>query len=248
MSRPNVAHWNYTLKTPAADLPKVFQQRVSPRLPNAPLDTYLYRVKPTEQFTYLRWTDLPVRLWSNATRSNEYIQLVQWMAPWQQAVPLQIAETPDQAQIWVLFAPIEGLTGLAAPPIITEPHLVEWPGQGFRTVAIVHAYRQSSPRNKKRVMIQQLAHALGLWGFSDRPTDLLYPASQQELLAIPAALRGEAATGFDGWKQEFKRVWQLDMDAPKQVQPSPRDITTLKALYAHPKITNMSTWDPVVLK
>lgn len=245
INQPNVAHWNYTLKTPAAELPKVFHSKVAPRLPNAPTDTYLYRLSASRDFTYLRWSDLPVRLWSNATTSREHIQLVQWMAPWQQAVPLQIAATPDEAQIWVLFAPLQGLTGVSPRPILTEPHLIEESEKRLRTVALIHAYRQVLGRATQRLMIQQLGHALGAWGFSDRPTDLLYPATQAELNAIPPGLRGEAATGLDSLKQEIKRTWQLDKPAYQQALPSARDIATVKALYSQQQAINMSTWDPV---
>lgn len=165
---------------------------------------FLDRIWHNEQGEYVRWTTYPVHIYIQPNNAQWMLQVQQAVRQWTAYVPLEIVEDVSQAEITVERVPWQvSYSGKAKASFeITET------GQLHHWVHI-RIYRYLSLPEVGVVALHEIGHALGLWGHSLSPADLMFG--------------GDAAATEPSWKPDFRRIGS-------------RDLNTLKRLYEQPSV------------
>jgi predicted Zn-dependent protease len=92
--------------------------------------------------------------------------------------------------------------------------------------------RNAPPDQLLHIVSHQLGHAFGLWGHSDDPDDLMYPAFKWEESDFPTRWR---------WRSEM--IANQYASEVNVSQPSQRDMNTLLRVYDQPA-NDLSVYTP----
>jgi predicted Zn-dependent protease len=181
----------------------------------------------------IRWENLPIKVFAKGDAAQ--VGLVsQALQVWQRSFSLLQVEHSSAADVvvtWDKATWTQNTTGLLTRPVVQVDNQ-----HRIRTVILISMFSvQGHPEaHQLHALSHQLGHALGIWGHSDNPNDVMYPALQQEANDFPSqwAWRSPGAT----------RMEQLS-GAAEDYAPSQRDINTLLKIYDQPA-TNLSEYSP----
>jgi predicted Zn-dependent protease len=98
----------------------------------------------------------------------------------------------------------------------------------------MYPLKSAAPANQLHVLEHQMGHAFGLWGHSDDPGDIMYPALKAEMHDFPSRWAWRSAAVDDKVQPSD---WLDDS------QPSQRDVNTLLKVYGLPA-TDLSSFSP----
>ena len=130
---------------------------------------YFQSISTNSSGEVLRWKDFPIYIFINATSQEEKDVSVAGISSWRAYVPMAITSELDDASILIDWA--------SASNHVTVPILVKKNDKKAIKVVI-------NLKNKKEAVGQdeltkflshQLGHALGIWGHSTNPEDLMFP-------------------------------------------------------------------------
>lgn len=204
-------------------------------LPNgAPLSSgdYFQVVHHTPGGEMMRWTTLPIKVFIKP--APESLMSAKVLQVWQNSFSVQPTGNPLEADVIVSWDKPDwdqNTMGLLVRPVV---HMDI--NRNIRTIVLLTMYpvRGYAPQNEQHVLAHALGHAFGLWGHSDDPADVMYPALRLEMQDYPARWSYRSASVMD-------RVQPVGM--AQGFQPSQRDINTLLKVYDQPG-SDLSTFNP----
>ncbi|MCE3235517.1 MAG: Peptidase, metallopeptidase [Vampirovibrio sp.] len=181
----------------------------------------------------LRWRDLPIKVYVKPGDVDPAIS-AQAIRSWQTAFSVQAVPNSPQADVIVAWdKPTwdQNTTGLLTRPVVQvdDQH-------NIRTVILISMYslRGAEPRIQLHTLTHQLGHAFGIWGHSDDPDDIMYPALKPEMNDYPAKW---------GWRSVSVMTKVQPSGLVTSYQPSQRDFNTLLKLYDLP-VSDLSAYSP----
>jgi predicted Zn-dependent protease len=205
-------------------------------LPNgATLSTgdYFQGIHRNGNGTMLRWPNLPIRVYVKQT-GLESTLTNQAIKAWQSVFSVEPVETASRADVIVSWEQAEWKQNTANT--LTRPVVHVDDARSIRTVILITMYpMRTAPTDQMlHAVSHQLGHAFGLWGHSDDPADVMYPALKLESNDFPARW-GWRSTATDKYAQPLSRV--------EDYQPSQRDINTLLKVYDQPA-SDLKSYSP----
>lgn len=165
---------------------------------------YLDQLWHNERGEYVRWTSFPIKIYIQPNNAQWMMRVSQAIRQWTDYVPLQRVGTAAQAQIRVEKDAQElNYSGKARAffDISSNGKLQCW--------VRIRIYKYLGLSEVGVVALHEIGHALGMWGHSSDPRDLMYG--------------GDAAAMAPSWQPDFFRI-------------GPRDLNTLKRLYEQPSV------------
>jgi hypothetical protein len=178
----------------------------------------------------LRWPTLSVRVFSKGGVGRE-AELAAALKAWQPLAHWLVVPDAAHSDVIVSWEEADWLQnthGFLLRPIVQVNEQ-----QSIRTVLMLTFFplQGQSAIQRQHTMTHVLGHALGLWGHSSQPSDLMYPAYTQESTDFP--------TGWAGAGSQAQSAASLPVPAPETVaphllQPSEADFETLQAVYRSP--------------
>lgn len=229
-------------RTPRNASPKVDLIQLDASSPNThvlpggkPLSTgeYSQAVHRDSSGATLRWRNLPIKIYVKPGDADPAIS-AQAIRAWQSAFSVQPVSSSLQADVIVAWdKPTwdQNTTGLLTRPVVqVDDH------RNIRTVILISMFplRGAEPRIQLHTLSHQLGHAFGIWGHSDDPDDIMYPALKQEVNDYPAKW---------GWRSASVMAKVQPSGVVDGYQPSQRDVNTLIKLYDLP-VNDLSAYSP----
>jgi predicted Zn-dependent protease len=181
----------------------------------------------------LRWHTLPIKVYVKPTDANDFVS-AQALKNWQTAFSIQAVPNSAQADVivtWDQATWAQNTTGLMTKPVVqVDDH------HNIRTVILISMYpvKNAPANNQLHILTHQLGHAFGLWGHSDDPGDIMYPALKPELNDFPARW---------AWRSMSVAAKAQPVELVDDAQPSQRDMNTLLRIYDQPS-TDLSSYSP----
>lgn len=130
---------------------------------------YFKKVAKNSTGEILRWKDFPVYIYINSNDNDEITLSRLAINYWQGKVPLQQTSNYQTANILIDWA--------SQGEFITVP-IISRNGEKKDIKILINMLgpKKSEPKSELLVfLMHQMGHALGVWGHSDNPTDLMYP-------------------------------------------------------------------------
>ncbi len=187
--------------------------------------SYFHNVNRLDSGRYLRWESLPVKIYARKGSLNETALTKSAAQVWKKAFPIEFITQDVAADIIVDW---DNTKTLQANQFVTRPILHMDSGKSLRTVVLINmsVFDEFDEAERTRVLLQQLGHALGIWGHSDDPGDVMYPLSTIEHHDIPRQ-----------WLRRSGKTGTRKMSSSQAAQSvSQRDINTLTRIYQMPHI------------
>lgn len=157
------------------------------RLPNQPSNSYAPQIEPGPQGHWI-WTQFPITIWIDPgpskpnqpdPRRQTWVNATETaIADWSPYLPLKRDDRPS-ANIWIhrKRPPLQRINGKIAPARNAETRPEILPNT-TRPQLRQHIYLSDSqgPQALQGTARHELGHALGLWGHSLDPKDVMYPS------------------------------------------------------------------------
>jgi predicted Zn-dependent protease len=163
----------------------------------------------------LRWKDFPVTVFIHSNNEDEINNSVLAIEAWQKKVPIYQTDNFKTANILIDWS--------SSGDYITVPIVTSIDGKKEVKVLInmgnLRTLRDKS--NLSQYIMHQLGHALGIWGHSDNPADLMYPTGPQGAKDINVKVK-------ENW------IYQPITIESKRRGISARDVNTLLRIYQTP--------------
>jgi predicted Zn-dependent protease len=181
----------------------------------------------------LRWQTLPIKVYIKPTEANDAIS-TQAIQAWQTVFSVNTVPSSVQADVivaWDRATWDQNTTGLLTKPVVqVDDH------HNIRTVILISMYplKNSAAANQLHVLTHQMGHAFGLWGHSEDPGDIMYPALKPELNDFPSRW---------AWRSSSIAAKVQPVDWVEDARPSQRDVNTLLKIYDLPA-TDLSSYSP----
>ncbi|MGE0200895.1 MAG: hypothetical protein AB7P76_08010 [Candidatus Melainabacteria bacterium] len=189
---------------------------------------YFHNINKPASNQLLRWNDLPVNVFVQGGDAEESDILTQAIAAWRRTFPVSLVTTQQEADIIASWSGESPPDGILVRPVT---RLGQGPAgaQVIRTVLLVNLSMARPLQGEYRMHLLQhlLGHALGLWGHSDDPQDVMYPVLAQEQVDIPPKwLR----------RSYVPMVSRRNVTVPVNPLPTARDSATLTKVYDAPAL------------
>jgi len=212
-------------------------------------EVYSDLIHQTPKKQWLRWQKTPVRVFHQASGPADEVRLLQAAIHyWQPTLPIELVNQSELADIVVQWQstplPPSGIN----QPTVTRPILHLDTAHRIRTVILVDmaAYEsffksqpllQANGNHRLHGLVHQLGHALGLWGHSADPADVMYPLFTLEVTDIPRQFNSK----YPLWQRQYhSSVTGIAV----VTQPSAQDSRTLQALYRDPQSQDLTMMSP----
>ncbi len=197
--------------------------------------TYLKRIYRNETGAAIRWETSPVRVFVRGEEDEKALTL-QAMQAWQAIQPMIITDKASKADIIISWEPSDVDTHGVFPLIHVLAGIPagedSWAGTKAHLLIALFPLHQANTPERRHTLTHTLGHALGLWGHSGDPGDMMFPLTQLELNDFPPA-----------WQVVPARVGMtylpphMGANATPLIHISQRDIDTLQHLYQLPPLS-----------
>ncbi|MBY0450769.1 MAG: hypothetical protein K2X01_09125 [Cyanobacteria bacterium] len=185
-----------------------------------------------------RWHRSPVKIYLKDPAGDELRQLTRAVNTWGQAQPMIITPQENDADIVIGWhfpqQHLNKVTGSVVHPVLRIDTQ-----RAIRAVLLIDmsVYALFSEEQQLHGLLHQIGHGLGMFGHSDQPGDLMYPALPSiESRDFPARWNPSG-----GAVNAVKESTKLQIYSTK---PSLRDVATLKKWYSLPAVDIKMTTPP----
>lgn len=197
--------------------------------------SYIQAIHRNPDGTVLRWKKLPVHVFVKPDSAQTAL-VQQAIASWRSALPVETVSDPNRSDIVISWEQDDWLN--IAEGVVTSPVNRVDTQKKPHTVILISLYplRTETEGVRLHALTHALGHALGLWGHSANPADIMSPWLELERSDFPErwALRSPVAL------RSNEMAGRMD-----DFQPTQRDIDTLLKIYDLPA-TDLKT-DPLPL-
>jgi predicted Zn-dependent protease len=195
---------------------------------------YFQAIHRNTNGTMLRWAELPIKVHIRQADALESSITGQAIRAWQSAFSVTETNSPLQADVIVSWDRADWEQN--SKGIATRPAIQVGDSRNIRTVILINMspMKGQPSGHQLRAVSHQLGHAFGIWGHSDAPGDIMYPAFHQEMNDYPSRWRWRSATAMSRLQPTGRA---------EGYQPSQRDINTLLRIYDQPA-ADLSTLNP----
>lgn len=186
---------------------------------------YFLQVAKNSSGEILRWKDFPLYVFINSNDPSEINASKNALENWQIKVPIYITSNYEAADILIDWA--------SKSDYVTVPFISR--EKGSKQIKVLINMLNVKKDEQKTILVafimHQIGHALGLWGHSDNPTDLMYPVGTIGINDIN--LKNKVSTIYQTVSLETKRAFITD-----------RDMNTLYQVYQTPSSFDkiLSNW------
>jgi len=194
---------------------------------------YAQSVHRDESGSLLRWRTLPIKVYVKPGDGDSHVS-TQAIQAWKSVfsvLPVSSSLQADVIVAWDKPTWDQNTTGLLTRPVVqvNDAHSI-------RTVILISMYplRGADSMSQLHVLSHQLGHAFGIWGHSDDPADVMYPAFKSETNDFPSRW---------GWRSASTMAKIQPAGFAEGYQPSQRDINTLLKVYELPA-SDLSSYSP----
>lgn len=162
---------------------------------------FLDEIRKSSTGSYTRWVNYPVKVFIEPGHADWATFVKQAVKEWSVYVPMVDTADAEAADIRIYrVAPIAGISGAASPEFFTSDD-----GTLRHQVTIVLSLFQSLPE-VTTVTRHELGHALGLWGHTSSPLDLMYGGNHADATGGRRVLRVAPISKLD--INTLKRVYE----------------------------------------
>ncbi|MEO0801802.1 MAG: hypothetical protein AAFY57_05955 [Cyanobacteria bacterium J06642_2] len=162
---------------------------------------FLDEIRQNSAGGYTRWVNYPVKVFIEPGHADWATFVKQAVDEWSVYVPMTETADAESADIRIYrVAPIRGISGAASPEYFTADD-----GSLRHRVTIVLSLFQSLPE-VTTVTRHELGHALGLWGHTASPLDLMYGGNHADATGGRRVLRVAPISKMD--INTLKRVYE----------------------------------------
>jgi predicted Zn-dependent protease len=206
-------------------------QKVDEPLKVRSKDDYYTRIHRNPNGAAFRWAKLPINVYVKSTMA-EMPLTQQAIHSWQNGFSVTTTTSLQQADVIISWDKADWDQNPST--LLTRPVVRMGDSNNIRTVVLVTLYpvRNSSPDQLLHIVSHQLGHAFGLWGHSDDPDDLMYPALKWEISDFPTR-----------WRWRSDPTNGQSSNAIGVTEPSQRDVNTLLRVYDQPA-NDLSAYTP----
>jgi predicted Zn-dependent protease len=181
----------------------------------------------------LRWRKLPIKVYLKPGEPEVAVS-AQSLQAWKSAFSVEMVPSSTQADVIVTWDKPSwdmDTMGLLNRPVVQVDE-----ARNIRTVILISLYplKGQSAANQLHAVSHELGHAFGLWGHSDNPGDIMYPALKQEMNDYPVRW---------SWRSAATQPNAQPSGYSEDFHPSQRDMNTLLKVYDLPLI-DLSTYSP----
>jgi predicted Zn-dependent protease len=196
-------------------------------------DDYFKAIHKNNNGSTLRWSKLPIRIFVKAATADEEPLTRQAIQGWQNSFSIEPTLQLQNADVVISWDKADWDQNPSM--LLTRPVVRLSDSNTVRTIVLISLYpiRNIPTEHKLHIIAHQLGHAFGLWGHSDNPDDLMYPAFHWETNDFPSRWR---------WRSETSYL-QTPPNAIESTLPSQRDINTLLRIYEQPA-NDLSVYTP----
>jgi predicted Zn-dependent protease len=202
---------------------------------------YLPAIYRSDNGKALRWKSMPVHIFLKPDIEQTILTL-RAIDAWRQSFPIEVVSNPNHSDIvisWDRSDWLNNARGIATSPVERiDTH------QRAHTVVLISLYpvHLQSESVRLHALSHQLGHALGLWGHSTNPADVMTPWLNLEKIDFPRPWAHHPGVT----KASSEAGLSPHPGGPiADFQPTARDINTLLKLYTLP-VTDLER-DPLPL-
>jgi len=181
----------------------------------------------------LRWAKLPIKVYLKPGEAESALG-GQVLQAWKSSFSVEPVSSSAQADVIVTWD--KSTWDLNTMGVVTRPVVHVDEDRSIRTVILISLYpfRDLDTAKQLQVLSHELGHAFGIWGHSDDPGDVMYPALRQEMNDFPTRW---------AWHTAAVNTRVQPSEESASFHPSQRDINTLLKIYTLPA-TDITSFSP----
>lgn len=192
---------------------------------NSEAGDYFPNVAKNSSREILRWKDFPIYVYVNSSNQVEADLTKLAVDYWKEKVPIRMTSNYGAANILVDWA---SRGNFVTVPIITR----EGGKKQIKILINMLEAKQTEDKDTHLVyLMHQLGHALGIWGHSDNPDDIMYPIGQRGIKDINISKKSTYYYQPVVLSKKVPKITDRDLNTLFRVYKNPTSIEKILAVW-----------------